>query len=116
MVFIDLLHHEIKMSSKTLKKSPENKVPLVFMTIKEVVEYINNESECPYLVSFEHSMAGMGENVIKITSKNTYNVVCYINNENNKIFFPRPVSSAVINEILDLTNKKDKLFSNNSIS
>ncbi len=102
-------------SSKVSKPPIIKKEGLYFKTIFEVIDHINKFNKTiAYNIKLENSLAGFGECVMKIVSKNTSSTICYINAK-NQIHFVKPVSTAVVLEILDIIKEKDSMLSNNPI-
>jgi hypothetical protein len=95
-------------SKKKTKESSPKKVDL--MDMRQLVRTLTQNKLSPFSISTDHSIQGMGDSVIKISSVNTSDTVCYINIENNKIFFSKPVSFTVLNEIIDFVNQKEKVI------
>jgi hypothetical protein len=71
------------------------------MNINQIISIINSNSNSIFSVTTDHSMQGMGEDVVKIASKNTHDTICYYNTDRNKIYFSKPVSLTVLEELLN---------------
>ncbi len=88
------------MSKKKAAKNRADSASKPFMSLNQIAAIVNGDSKSIFVITLEHCMQGMGDDVVKISSKNTFDTICYYNFERNKIYFQKPVSCTVIEEIL----------------
>lgn len=89
------------MSKKLSGKVRANSQIKPFISINQIIAIVNSNCDALFSITTDHSMQGMGEDVIKISSKNTHDTICYYNADRNKIYFSKPVSLTVLEELLN---------------